>query len=109
MAKVARIAEAIPIVPPCENSSMLWKVPFVYAATASDLLKPHQGAMLAMLALSDTSAEIVNVRTETASRQARTVCTMPAFFTPMMFSVPKRIRIAMAKNISPIHTSKPAI
>ena len=73
------------------------------------MAKPHQGAMLATLALLDTRADTVSVTTETASRQARTVCTIPAFFTPMMFSTPKMTRIAMAKNISPIQTSKPAI
>lgn len=83
MAKVARIAEAIPIVPLCANSLIFSVV--VPAAMAEDLSKPHIGSIFIPWVLLLTTAETVKVKTETARRLERTVCTMPAFFTPMIF------------------------
>ena len=83
MAKVARIAERMPAVPAWANSLMFCVVAF--AAIAAALSKPQTGCILIPLALELTSAAIKSVNTQTTSRDERTVCTIAAFCTPIMF------------------------
>ena len=100
MAKVARMAERMPAVPVWAY----WPISAVVAlaSIAAFLSKPHTGCMLMPFAFAETRAEIKSVKTQSTSMDDRIVCTMPAFLTPMIFSHPNRIRMDMARSISPI-------